>query len=48
MNLCKNQAKFDFVLKRFFERTGNEMEDTQRWTFFGSAFFSVTLATSLG
>lgn len=47
-DLCKDQARFDSVLKAFFERAGNEMEDAQKWTLGGSLFFVVTLATSLG
>lgn len=45
---CKNQDKFAVVLKDFFDRTGNEMTDAERWTFFGSSFFVYTLGTSLG
>eukprot|EP00392_Amoebophrya_sp_AT5.2_P014637 g14798.t1 len=32
MDLCKNQDKFDLLLKEFFERSGNEMEDQRKWT----------------
>lgn len=48
MDLCKNQDKFDVVLKNFFERTGNEMGDLEKWTPSGALFFIFTLSTSLG
>jgi len=48
MNLCKNQDKFDVVLKNFFQRTGNEMTDQRKWTPSGALFFILTLSTSLG
>lgn len=48
MDFCKNQAAFHQMLKEFFERSGNDMEDHQKWTFFGSMFFVSTLVTTLG
>lgn len=47
-DFCKRQKEFNGVLKRFFDRNGNEMEDKGKWTFLGSAFFVSTLVTTLG
>ncbi|CAD7950758.1 unnamed protein product [Amoebophrya sp. A120] len=48
MDLCKNQRKFDLVLQAFFQQNGNELEDQRKWTWFGSLFFVITFATSVG
>ena len=40
---CGNQEKFDKVLKDFFKKTGNELEDSAKWTFFGSWFFGAVV-----
>lgn len=48
MELCKKQEQFHSLLKQFFERNGNEMEDKEMWTFGGSVFFVITLVTTLG
>mmetsp|Transcript_84814 Transcript_84814/g.274733 ORF Transcript_84814/g.274733 Transcript_84814/m.274733 type:complete len:290 (+) Transcript_84814:109-978(+) len=45
---CRRQQEFSRVLERFFERSGNEMRDREKWTFFGSVFFVSTLVTTLG
>lgn len=48
MKFCKKQEEFHSLLKQFFERNGNEMEDRKMWTFSGSVFFVITLVTTLG
>lgn len=48
MDFCKNQADFHRLLKEFFERSGNEMEDHAKWTFLGSVFFVNALVTTIG
>lgn len=48
MEFCRRQHEFHGLLKHFFERSGNEMEDRGKWTFGGSAFFVSTLVTTLG
>jgi len=48
MEFCKKQEEFHSLLKQFFERNGNEMEDRKMWTFGGSVFFVITLVTTLG
>lgn len=48
MEFCKNQGAFHDMLRDFFDRNGNEMEDREKWTFFGSVFFVNTLVTTLG
>lgn len=48
MEFCQNQQEFNEMLKIFFERGGTEMEDHEKWTFFGSAFYITTLVTTLG
>lgn len=48
MEFCKRQKEFDHLLKTFFERSGNEMKDHGKWTFWGSVFFVITLVTTLG
>lgn len=48
MEFCKKQEEFHALLKQFFERNGNEMEDREMWTFGGSVFFVITLVTTLG
>lgn len=45
---CERQREFSGILKAFFERSGNEMVDHGKWTFFGSIFFVNTLVTTLG
>lgn len=45
---CENQEAFHAMLKQFFERNGNEMEDHHKWTFFGSMFFVSTLLSTVG
>lgn len=48
MEFCRKQEEFHTLLKEFFDRNGNEMEDRQMWTFGGSVFFVITLVTTLG
>jgi hypothetical protein len=48
MKFCKKQEEFHGLLKEFFERNGNEMEDRKMWTFTGAVFFVITLVTTLG
>lgn len=48
MEFCQKQQEFSGLLKNFFERSGNEMEDHGRWTPFGAAFFVTTLVSTLG
>lgn len=48
MKFCRKQEEFHALLKQFFERSGNEMEDRKMWTFSGSVFFVITLVTTLG
>jgi hypothetical protein len=48
MEFCRKQEEFHGLLKQFFERSGNEMEDRKMWTFTGSVFFVITLVTTLG
>lgn len=48
MKFCRKQEEFHALLKEFFERSGNEMEDRKMWTFSGSVFFVITLVTTLG
>eukprot|EP00928_Gymnodinium_smaydae_P021870 TRINITY_DN18566_c0_g2_i1.p1 TRINITY_DN18566_c0_g2~~TRINITY_DN18566_c0_g2_i1.p1 ORF type:complete len:306 (-),score=82.43 TRINITY_DN18566_c0_g2_i1:31-948(-) len=48
MDFCHKQQEFNSVLKEFLERGGTEMEDREKWTFFGSAFYVTTLVTTLG
>lgn len=48
MKFCQNQKEFSQLLRQFFERNGNEMQDQSKWTFFGSAFFVSTLVTTVG
>mmetsp|Transcript_2413 Transcript_2413/g.7316 ORF Transcript_2413/g.7316 Transcript_2413/m.7316 type:complete len:282 (+) Transcript_2413:67-912(+) len=45
---CQRQKEFNSVLKGIFERSGNEMRDHQKWTFWGSAFYVSTLVTTVG
>jgi len=48
MEFCRQQESFHELLKDFFTRSGNSMEDEHKWTFFGSIFFVSTLVTTLG
>lgn len=48
MDFCRRQHEFNGVLKTFFERSGNQMEDDGKWTFTGAMFFVSTLVTTLG
>jgi len=48
MEFCKKQEEFHQLLKQFFERNGNEMQDREKWTFPGAVFFVITLVTTLG
>jgi len=48
MKFCKKQEEFHTLLREFFDRNGNEMEDRKMWTFSGSVFFVITLVTTLG
>lgn len=48
MKFCRKQEEFHVLLKQFFERNGNEMEDRKMWTFPGAVFFVITLVTTLG
>jgi hypothetical protein len=48
MDFCKKQKEFSGMLKNFFERSGNEMNDHGRFSLVGSMFFVTTLVTTLG
>lgn len=48
MEFCQKQRAFNDILKDFFERNGNQMEDHSKWTFFGAMFYVSTLVTTLG
>jgi len=48
MDFCKDQKRFQVMLKDFFNRSGNSTIDQGHWTFFGSLFFVCTLLTTLG
>mmetsp|Transcript_1235 Transcript_1235/g.3014 ORF Transcript_1235/g.3014 Transcript_1235/m.3014 type:complete len:279 (-) Transcript_1235:137-973(-) len=47
-DFCKKQKEFSGMLKKFFDRNDNELEDHGQWTFLGSAFFVSTLVTTMG
>eukprot|EP00397_Hematodinium_sp_SG-2012_P033993 GEMP01036405.1.p1 GENE.GEMP01036405.1~~GEMP01036405.1.p1 ORF type:complete len:271 (+),score=55.13 GEMP01036405.1:259-1071(+) len=48
MEFCKKQEEFHELLKQFFARNDNNLEDQQKWTIFGAIFFVMTLVTTLG
>jgi hypothetical protein len=48
MDFCRKQKEFKEVLKRHLDRSGTEIRDHEKWTFYGACFYLTTLVTTLG